>query len=78
MSCPVEEIMKSKIIIDINNDISTITYEKEDISYPICTINSNEFYIDERTYKGLIKIIAQLLKSYGSTLLSQMRNLTQK
>ena len=69
--------MQNKIVIEIeDNSRIIVTFEKKDITYPICTITDKEFVIDERTHPSIIDLVSSLITNVGGTLYHRFKDLT--
>lgn len=62
----------AKIIINLTDDETIITYDNDKLIYPICEISKNEFLISEITDINMIILIANLIHQTGNALRYQL------
>ena len=62
----------AKIIINLTDDETIITYDNDKLIYPICEISKNKFLISEITDTNMIILIANLIHQTGNALRYQL------
>ena len=62
----------AKIIINLTDNQTIITYDNDKLIYPICEISKNEFLISEITDTNMIILIANLIHQTGNALRHQL------
>ena len=62
----------AKIIINLTDNQTIITYDNDKLIYPICEISKNEFSISEITDTNIIILIANLIHQTGNALRYQL------
>ena len=63
----------SKIIIELTNDDKiVVTYDSNNVVYPICDIDNNNFHISETTNINVLTLISNLIHQCGTSLRYQL------
>ena len=63
----------SKITIELTNDDKiVVTYDNNDVVYPICDIDDNKFNISETTNINVIALTTNVVYQCGASLMYQL------